>query len=130
LEIQDGERDPRRYWQLGRAYFQDAVFQEQKVGDACPLAASNYQLMRNFLFAATTAGNARKFGVIAMVPEKTGAKVKTQVKAFQDIVLSKPFRSHINVGTYDTLAAMLMQSTHQPTVTHGEFLRKRMTTLL
>ena len=130
LEIQDGERNPRRYWQLGRAYFDDAVFQGQKIGDTCPFATSNYQLMRNFLFAATTAGDARQFGVMAMVPEKKGAKVMAQVKAFQEAVLSKRYRQHINVGAYDALATMLMQSTHQPTVAHGEFLRKRMTTLL
>jgi hypothetical protein len=130
LEMQDGKRNPRKYWQLGRAYFEDAVFQEQKVGDTCPLAASNYQLMRNFLFAATTAGDAREFGVIAMVPEKKEAKVKAQVQAFRNDVLSKLYRSRINVGTYDTLAAMLLQSTHQRTIAHGEFLRNRMTTLL
>lgn len=130
LEIQDGKRDPRRYWQLGRTYFAEAVFQEQKAGDTCRLAESNYQLMRNFLFAATTAGDAREFGVVAMVPEKTGARVKGQLLAFQQGVLSQPYRSRINVGTYDALAAMLLQSTHQPTIALGDFLRERMTKLL
>jgi hypothetical protein len=130
LEIQDGKRDPRQYWQLGRAYFEDAVFQEQRFGDTCRLAESNFQLMRNFLFAATTAGDAREFGVVAMVPEKTGDKVKGQLLAFQQGVLSEPYRSRINVSTYDSLAGMLLQSIHQPTIVLGNFLRERMTKLL
>lgn len=130
LEIQDGRRDPRKYWQLGRAYFQDKVFREQREGETCPFVASNYQLMRNFLFAATKAGEAQEFGVVAMVPEKTEAKVKTQVAAFQQNVLNEPYRSRINVGTYDTLVAILLRSPHHSTIAHGEFLRERMATLL
>jgi len=130
LEVQDGKRDPRKYWQLARAYFQDEVFREQRAGETCPLAMSNYQLMRNFLFAATKARNGQDFGVVAMVPEKTASKVKPQVAAFQEDVLSEPYRARINVGTYDALAALLLQSTHQPSIAHGEFLRERMTTLL
>ena len=130
LEVEEGRRDPRKYWQLGRTYFQDTVFREQRAGETCPLAMSNYQLMRNFLFAATKAGNGQEFGVIATVPEKTAAKVKAQVAAFQADVLSEPYRGRINVGTYDALAALLLESAHQPSVAHGEFLRERMATLL
>ena len=130
LEIQDGKRDPRKYWQLGRAYFQGEVFREQRAGENCPLSKSNYQLMRNFLFAAKTAGKGQEFGVVAMVPEKTASKVKPQVAAFQKDVLSEPHRARINVGTYDALAALLLHSPHQASVAHGEFLRERMTTLL
>jgi len=93
LEVQDGKRDPRKYWQLGRAYFRDEVFREQRAGESCPLAMSNYQLMRNFLFAATTAGAGQEFGVVAMVPEKTATTVTTQVAAFQADVLREPHRA-------------------------------------
>jgi len=130
LEAQDGKRDPRKYWQLGRAYFQDEVFRTQRAGEICPLAMSNYQLMRNFLFAATKVGKAQEFGVVAMVPEKTGSKVKAQVAAFRADVLREAYRAHINVGTYDELAALLSHFPHQASVAHGEFLRERMTTLL
>ncbi len=130
LEVQDGKRDPRKYWQLGRAYFQDEVFREQQAGEKCPFAMYHYQLMRNFLFAATTAGAGQKFGVVAMVPERTAFKVKAQVAAFQADVLSEPQRARINVGTYDALAALLLHSPHQASVAHGEFLRERMATLL
>jgi hypothetical protein len=130
LEAQEGRRDPRKYWQLARAYFQEAVFREQRAGDTCPFAMSNYQLMRNFLFAATKAGAGQEFGVVAMVPERTASKVRTQVATFHKNVLSEPYRAHINVGTYDALAAHLLQSPHQASIAHGEFLRERMTTLL
>lgn len=130
LEIQDGKRDPRKYWQLGRAYFQDAVFREQRAGETCPLATSNYQLMRNFLFAATKAGAGQDFGVVAMVPERTASKVRAQVATFQADVLRETCRARISVGTYDALAALLLQSPHQASIAHGEFLRERMTTLL
>ncbi len=130
LEIRDGKRDPRKYWQLGHSYFQDQIFREQRGGERCPLAGSHYQLMRNFLFAATTAGKGQEFGVAAMVPEKTASKVNAQVAAFQADVLREPYRARINAGTYDELVALLMQSPHQPSIAHGEFLRERMTTLL
>ena len=130
LEVREGRRDPRNYWQRGRTYFQDTVFREQREGETCPLAMSNYQLMRNFLFAATKVGKGQEFGVVAMVPEKTASKVKAQVAAFQAEVLSEPYRAHINVGTYDALAALLLHSPHQASVAHGQFLRERMTTLL
>ena len=130
LEVQDGKRDPRRYWQLGRPYFQAKVFREQHEGETCDFAEANYQLMRNFLFAATTAGKGQEFGVIAMVPERTASKVKGQVATFQADILSEPYRARVNVGTYDVLASLLLQSQHRASVAHGEFLSERMTTLL
>jgi hypothetical protein len=109
LEMQDGERGPRRYWQLGRAYFQDSAYAVQQAGQTCPFALSNYQLMRNFLFAATAAG-AREFGVVAIVPDSTASAVRAQVLAFQNTILKPEFRAHIAVASYDLLALLLMDS--------------------
>lgn len=36
LEIAEGSRGARSYWRRGRAFFQDDVFVEQRLGDACP----------------------------------------------------------------------------------------------
>lgn len=130
LEVQDGERDPRKYWQLSRPYFKKTVFREQRLGDKCPLAESSYQLMRNFLFAATKAGRNKDFGVVAIVPAKVSANVRTQVTKFQREILGEPFQSRISVGSYDSLAAMLRQSPHKQSNALGEFLSERMATLL
>jgi len=60
LEGWDKGRSPRLYWSLGKAYFKPEIFNLQKRGEWCPFAGSNYQLMRNFLFAATLAQRERK----------------------------------------------------------------------
>jgi hypothetical protein len=130
LEVQDGKRDPRNYWRLGRRYFKDTVFREQRLGEKCPFAESNYQLMRNLLLAATKARQDQEFGVVAMVPEKISAKVRTQVSKFRQDILGETFQSRINVGSYDTLAAILLQSPHKKSIALGEFLTERMTALL
>jgi len=55
LEMWEGRRSPRLYWTLGKAYFKPSVFQRQVVGETCPFSGPTFQLMRNFLFAASVA---------------------------------------------------------------------------
>jgi hypothetical protein len=68
LENWEGDRAPRLYWALGKRFFNESVFQRQHSDAACPLRGSSYQLMRNFLFAATYAERHRKdfFGLLAI----------------------------------------------------------------
>lgn len=130
LEVRDGRRDPRRYWELGRRYFLDTVFEPQAKGQTCPLAGHSFQLMRNFLFAAQAASPAPSFGVLCMVPEKTAARCREQVDTFKAKVLRNEFQSHIAVETYDTLAGYLLRSAHDGSQSLGRFLQERMSTLL
>lgn len=129
LQSREGKRDSRSYWALGRAYFQDHVFRAQRVGQECPFAGPHYQLMRNFLFAATSAGAGREFAVLAIVPKSTAAAVRKQVSSFQDHVLLPQFRARIDVATYDTFAVMMTSSVHRETEELGRFLQKRISEL-
>lgn len=138
LEIQNGTRGPRLYWSLGREYFSDRVFRVQNKGEVCSFAGPNFQLMRNFLFAAAAASVAAKkqktqsvnFAVLAMVPNLTSANVRQQVDTFRDKVLRDPYRDNINLATYDELTGLLSASHHEQSRALGRFLDNRMRTLL
>jgi hypothetical protein len=89
LESWDGSRTPRTYWSIGKRYFQPSAFREQGSGDICPLRGPNYQLMRNFLFAASLAEVEQKsyWGVLTIAPRKFAPKLVDQVNGFRDGVL-------------------------------------------
>src|SRR5262249_54056603 len=116
LGEREGKRDPRSYWELGRTYFQPEVFKEQNAGQTCPFADFHYQLMRNFLFAATaTATDNRKFGVLAIVPQKKSGAVRSQVAAFRQDRLLPSLHGHVGIATYDVLVSLLLESPHRAT---------------
>jgi hypothetical protein len=64
---------PRRsYWSLGKHLLRPEVFAHQTSNDICPRRGPNYQLMGNFLFAASIAerdGRAH-FGVLTIGPRR------------------------------------------------------------
>lgn len=129
LEARDGKRDPRRYWEIGRQYFQTAIFHQQSPGDHCPFAGPNFQLMRNFLFAARSAGPARSCGILAIVPAKTASEVTQQVAAFRSNVLQVPFQSMITSAAYDSIAEQLAMSADSRSRGLSRFIRERIRTL-
>jgi hypothetical protein len=129
LEAQDGPRTPRLYWTLGKIYFKDTVFTEQKKGDFCPFGGGHFQLMRNFLFANTAAAN-KHFRVLVIAPKKTQTKVKQQIDSFKSRVLREEHHHKIMLTHYDYLADMLTASSHQASKDLGDFLRPRMDELL
>jgi hypothetical protein len=131
LDATDGRRQRRLYWDHGRNYFVDSIFQLQTKGAHCPFAGSNFQLMRNFLLAAEAAKQqaSSQFGVLAIVPKKMSGRVEEQVQNFQSI-LKEPVRSFIGVAYYDEFIEMLVASPHDASKGLGEFLKKRMTQLL
>lgn len=126
LEAKDGRRAPRLYWSLGRRYFQDAVFRQQQRGDKCPFAGPHFQLMRNFLFAASCAGEGRRFGVLGIVPDERSEPMRSQVEDFRTNVLLPEFHSRVGVATYDFLVGLLRASPHAASRALGEFLEERM----
>lgn len=85
LESWEGGRSPRAYWSIGKRYFQPAVSQQQDPGKSCAHRGANYQLMRNFLFAASLAEAEGKsyFGVVTIAPRHFAAKLVDQVEDFQ-----------------------------------------------
>lgn len=130
LTTKDGEREPRKYWEIGRAFFLESVFTPQTAGQTCPFSGASFQLMRNFLFAARAAGTGKAFGVVCVVPEKMAAKCRKQVAVFKAEVLRPEFRSAIAVVTYDDLVALLARSPYEASRALGGFLQERMSALL
>lgn len=132
LEVWDGDRSPRTYWTLGRAFFQETVYARQESGETCPFCGPNYQLMRNFLFAAAFAQEKKlpSFGVLAIVPEKTSDKLTKQIDAFRTNILQPQFRSCVKLITYEHLIALLQQSTNVEAATLATFLLEKIAAMI
>jgi len=131
LAIDDGRRQARRYWNLGRTYFLDQVLNAQTKGETCPFAGPNIQLMRNLLFAAEAARLPRKkFAVLCVVPQKPSATVRNQISDFQGRILRDRYRARVGIATYDDLIRFLETSTVQTSRPLGSLLQERMKALL
>ncbi len=126
LEIADGRRTARSYWQLGRKFFRQSVFQTQSSGDICPFSGSNFQLMRNFLFANAAASDGRKPGILAIVPDRASTQVRKQIGKFKQDILRDEFQPQVSVATYDQLISFLSSSDHDESSRLGGFLADRM----
>lgn len=108
LEFQDGRRDPRRYWSLGRAYFQPETFVEQVVGQTCPYRQT-YQLMRNYLTAAVLARSEGKphFGALGIVPTANDAALAAGVDWFRTNLLPLDAAGQVRVVHYEDYVDVL-----------------------
>lgn len=132
LEIWDGGRSPRLYWALGRAFFRDSVFARQSIGEKCPFSGPNYQLMRNFLFAAALAQQkeCRTFGVLTIAPARTSNKLRRQVKAFRTTILQPQFGHCVQFATYERLIELLRRTRDGGAEDLANFLEGRIATLI
>jgi hypothetical protein len=112
LEVWDRDRSPRAYWSIGRAYFQESVYEKQIQGKKCPFNGPNYQSMRNFLFAASISQQKklRNFGVVVLSPEKTSSKLMKQIEVFQNTIIQPQFCDQIQLLTYERLIDHLKQT--------------------
>ena len=132
LEVWDGERSPRTYWTIGRAFFQESVFAKQAKGQTCPFNGPNYQLMRNFLFAAALAQRQKlqSFGVVAIAPARVSGKLERQVESFRTTVLQPQFGSCVRLVTYEWLIELLSQSGNVGAAALATFLEERIAALI
>lgn len=128
LENWEGLRSPRNYWALGRRFFQSTVFREQRSGGACPLRGSNYQLMRNFLFAAAYAQKYGKehFGVLVICPAANDKLLVAQVREFQTAILLPEYVDHVRLFHYEDWIQNLTAHGAQAGQELAAFLRNRM----
>ena len=112
LEHQDGRRGPRADWHLGRTWFRPDVFIPQTLGQTCRFDGPNYQLMRNFLYAATLAARLGKpqFGALTIGPRRHAAKLQAQVETFRQTALQKAYSDLIAFTDYETCADLLAAS--------------------
>ena len=124
LELWEKARSPRLYWMLGRQFFQPGVFDPQQPGEECPLR-NNYQLMRNFLFAAMLAREERKsfFRVVVISPHNTSETLLQQVQDFQAILLPE-YQDRIQFAPYETYLNVLHHNGNDA-VELAEFLALR-----
>ncbi len=131
LENWDGLRAPRLYWSLAKAFFQPNVFRLQHDGDTCPLRLSNYQLMRNFLFAAAYADQLRRpfFAVLAIAPRRMAKAIEEQALQFRDQILLPQFQDRVRTVHYEQYIEILNQS-GDGAAGLGLFLSERIETLV
>lgn len=127
LETADGSRGARSYWRRGRAFFQDGVFVEQRLGDACPFRGASFQLMRNVLFAASSGASAS--ATLAIVPNVVSSVVREQAATFRQRVLRPEYRPHLAVATYEELIELLRASRFDGSQRVGHFLAERIATV-
>lgn len=132
LEVWDGDRSPRSYWSLGKAYFRESVYAKQSSGEKCPFDGPNYQLMRNFLFAAAMAQREKlpSFGAVAIAPAKKSGKVEKQVESFRTTILQPEFGSCVRLVTYERLIEFLRDTGEVGAVTLASFLEGRIAALV
>jgi hypothetical protein len=93
----------------------------------CPLRGPNYQLMRNFLFAASLAERDGKshFGVLTIGPRHFAPKLNRQVELFRNDVLQEVFFDRIAFIDYESYADVLASVGSNKTVGLADFLRER-----
>ncbi len=121
LAIGDGKRTPRRYWEAGRQYFRAAVYTSQRSGETCPFAGPNFQLMRNFLFAAKS--GLPHFGLLVIVPRTLMASCAEQLEIFHTTILRPEHQSRVALVTYETVISYLRESACDASRQLGDFLR-------
>ena len=87
--------------------------------------------MRNFLFAAEAARRSRKafFGVLAICPERTAAKVKKQTQNFRDEVLLPEFKDQMQFLPYERLIHHLRVTCDEDALKLADFLEERINTI-
>lgn len=127
LENWEGRRAPRRYWAMGKRYFRDEVFAMQSVGDVCPFAGPNYQLMRNFLFAAAMAGRSGRGGhfMLTIAPRAFADHLAGQLDGFRKQILRPDFAGRVGFASYEDLAAILSNDSDPQAQRLGSFLLER-----
>jgi hypothetical protein len=131
LEGWEGHRSPRLYWTLGKAYFKPFVFQQQVVGETCPFSGPHFQLMRNFLFAASFAAREghQRFGVLAICPRRYLSNLTAQVEAFRTEILRDELRGRLELRTYEDYTETLRRSGDSDAAELATFLEGRIAML-
>jgi hypothetical protein len=113
LELPDGHRGPRLYWHIARDRFREQVFAAQATGDICPYLR-DYQLVRNYLFAAELAGREGKsdHGVIGIAPAARLGPLAAGFERFtRDLLL--PPADRVAVTSFEGYAALLAAGSRQ-----------------
>ena len=127
LEVADGTRGARSYWRKGKSRFRESVFATQVSGQVCPFRGPNFQLMRNVLFASSSAP--ASWATLAIVPDRMGDDLRAQANAFREQVLLPEHGERLAVATYEYLIELLRASAFDDSRNLGAFLSERIETV-
>lgn len=91
------------------------------------MRGANYQLMRNFLFAAAYSRreNIPLFGVMTIAPAATSRLLRDQVARFRSRVLLPEYADAIRHATYEEYARLLRTSGNESCSELAGFLEGR-----
>jgi hypothetical protein len=108
LQRPDGNRGPRYYWELACGHFREEVLAQQGSTEVCPFW-SDYQLMRNYLFAAEHARQTEKtyFGVLGMAPSAGTKPLVSGVERFQKSLLQPANAARVAFVSYESYVDIL-----------------------
>jgi hypothetical protein len=114
LEFPDGHRGSRLYWHVARDRFREQVFAPQTAGHICPYLR-DYQLVRNYLFAAEFARweGKSEHGVIGLAPSERLDRLAAGVERFTRDVLQPALVGRVAVASLEGYAAILAASSGQ-----------------
>jgi hypothetical protein len=105
LTIWDGQREPRKYWEVAERLFEPEVLATP--ARPCPFANGHYQLMRNFTFAAEFArcNTLPEFAfVVAYVAGSPSAAHTEELAGEFEQMLLPDVRSRFGLVAYETIA--------------------------
>jgi len=131
LESFDGQRTPRLYWAIGKAFFQPSVFKAQQVSAKCPFRNGHYQLMRNFLFAGAYAARngLQRFGVIVVCPKVNSTVLDGEIKSFREQVLAPECYDYMQMIHYEDYIALLRAKKNAEACELADYLDQRIATV-
>ena len=132
LTIADGRRSPRRYWELGQQFFRSKVFAEQTGFERCPFRDSNFQLMRNFLFAAAYAELHRKkyFGVLIVCSKQRDHRLREQLAEFRSEIVLPSYDQQVRLVYYEDWIEILTDSGAQVGRDLAKYLKERIESVI
>lgn len=124
----DGRFSPRLYWTIGKMYFRPEVFVPQSAGDVCPFRRANYQLMRNFLFAAhgLSYRDEHNFGLIVICPRRRRQLLVSQIADFKRDILLPVYHPFVSLIYYEDYLKILVNSADENIQKIGGFLLDRL----
>ena len=108
LDFPDGNRGPRHYWRVARGHFRPEALAKQGPTEVCPFL-SDYQLMRNYLFAAEYArrGSKAHFGVIGIAPSARSEPLASGIERLRKSALLPGHTERVAPVSYERYVDLL-----------------------
>lgn len=123
LEIQDGRRTPRRYWEVIRSLSRPGEYQP---GIACPFAGRGYQVMRTIAFASELgARNGADWRVVFAFPQTLSPESATDVAGVAGGLLPE-HQDRVLQLDYESLARALSEEGDPVAADLADYMANRM----